>query len=221
MNWVLAAVTGYLVGALPVAYLLGRALAGEDLRRVGSGNLGATNVLRRLGWRAGLVTLVLDVAKGAVAVWAGTWIGGRFGPPASSAEEIFGPEVTSVTAAVAGLAAVFGHVFPVWLGFSGGKGVATAAGAFAVLAPMATLGATVVFAAVVWRTGYVSLGSITAAVLLPVLAFAGDLTWPVAVAACVAAGLVVVRHRDNVRRLRAGRERRLGGDDGGGREDQA
>lgn len=210
MTWVLAALSGYLVGSLPVAYLLGRALAGEDLRRVGSGNLGATNVLRRLGWRAGLVTLVLDVAKGAVAVWAGTWIGGRFGPLPSSAVEIFGPEVTIVTAAVAGLAAVLGHVFPVWLGFSGGKGVATAAGAFAVLAPVATLGATVAFAAVVWRTRYVSLGSITAAVLLPVLTLAGDVTWPVGVAACVTAGLVVFRHRDNLWRLRSGREPRLG-----------
>ena len=211
MSWVLAAVTGYLLGALPVAYLLGRALAGEDLRQVGSGNLGATNVLRRLGWQAGLVTLVLDVAKGAVAVWAGAWIGGRFGPLSSSAAEVSGPEVTTFTAAVAGLAAVLGHVFPVWLGFSGGKGVATAAGAFGVLAPVATLGATVAFAVVVWRTRYVSLGSITAAVLLPVLAFADEVTWPVGVAAWMVAGLVLFRHRDNLRRLRSGREPRLGG----------
>ena len=93
----------------------------------------------------------------------------------------------------------------------GYKGVATAAGAFGVLAPVATLGATVAFAVVVWRTRYVSLGSITAAVLLPVLAFADEVTWPVGVAAWMVAGLVLFRHRDNLRRLRSGREPRLGG----------
>lgn len=209
MSWLVASIVGYLCGSIPFAYLLTRATTGEDLRQVGSGNVGATNALRRTGWWVGLTALALDAAKGAVAVWAGMWLGTRFGPLPSSAVELFGAEVALVPAAIAGLAAMLGHVFPVWLRFAGGKGVATAGGAFAVLAPVATLGAAIAFVVVVWRTRYVSLGSITAAVLLPVLTFADDATWFVRAAACVAGGLVVFLHRDNLARLRGGREHRL------------
>jgi glycerol-3-phosphate acyltransferase PlsY len=209
MTWLAAAVVGYLCGAIPFAYLLTRAATGEDLRTVGSGNVGATNALRRTGWWVGLTALALDAGKGAAAAGAGLWLGQRMGPLPSSAVELFGHEVVLVPAAIAGLAAVVGHVFPVWLRFAGGKGVATAAGVFAVLAPVATLGAAIAFVVVVWRTRYVSLGSITAAVLLAGLTFADDATWPVRVAACVAGGMVVVLHRENVARLRGGREHRL------------
>jgi glycerol-3-phosphate acyltransferase PlsY len=209
MSWLVVSIVGYLCGSIPFAYLLTRAATGEDLRQVGSGNVGATNALRRTGWWVGLAALALDAAKGAVAVWAGMWLGPRFGPLPSGAGELLGPGGAIVPAATAGLAAMVGHVFPVWLRFAGGKGVATAAGAFAVLAPVATLGAAIAFVVVVWRTRYVSLGSITAAVLLPVLTFADDATWFVRVAACVAGGLVVFLHRDNLARLRGGREHRL------------
>lgn len=209
MTWLVAALLGYLCGSIPFAYLLTRAATGEDLREVGSRNVGATNALRRTGWWVGLSALALDAGKGAVAVAAALWLGPRMGPLPSSAVEIFGPDVVIAPAAIAGLAAMLGHVFPLWLRFAGGKGVATAAGAFAVLAPVATLGAAIAFLVVVWRTRYVSLGSITAAVLLPVLTFADDETWPVRVAACVAGGLVVFFHRENVARLHGGREHRL------------
>lgn len=182
---------GYLVGAIPFALLL-TMQRGTDLRRVGSGNVGATNVLRATGPSLGVSVLLLDVSKGCAAVLFAQRMG---------ASEM-------VSAAVA-VAAVIGHVLPVWLGFRGGKGVATAGGVFLVLAPAATAVAAAAFFAVVWITRYVSLGSIVAVVVLVVGVSLGAAPPSVKVAAGIVAGLVLYRHRSNMARLHAGRERRL------------
>jgi glycerol-3-phosphate acyltransferase PlsY len=192
MTWVIAAGVGYLLGSLPFALLAGRLAGGIDLRTMGSGNVGATNLLRSTRWSVALAVLALDIGKGALAVVVGDWFGG---PPMGI---------------VAGLAAVVGHVYPGWLRFKGGKGVATAAGMGLALAPALALGAMVAFVAIVWRTRFVSLGSMSAAVLLPVLALATGEPWPVVGATAAAAALILLGHRDNLRRLGSGTERRLG-----------
>jgi acyl phosphate:glycerol-3-phosphate acyltransferase len=184
----------YLIGSISFAILLVRIRTGRDIRREGSGNAGATNVLRSHGKALGLAVAGLDIAKGAVPVLL----------------------VRAVTAdpryaAAAGLAAIVGHVFPLFYGFRGGKGVATAVGAFLVLAPLATLVCTGVFVAVVAATRYVSLGSMIAMVLLPPVA-GGVFHAPRAVVAVAAAAavLIVIKHRENLRRLSRGEERKWG-----------
>jgi glycerol-3-phosphate acyltransferase PlsY len=185
---------GYLLGSLSFAVLLVRLATGEDIRARGSGNAGATNVLRAHGKRLGLAVAALDIGKGALAVFL----------------------VRQVTAdpryaAAAGFAAILGHVFPVFYGFRGGKGVATAVGAFAVLAPWATLACVAIFVGVVAATRYVSLGSVVAMVLLPPVAGAlFHAPMPVVVAAAATAVLIVLKHRENLRRLVLGSERKLG-----------
>jgi acyl phosphate:glycerol-3-phosphate acyltransferase len=186
---------GYLIGSLSFAVLLVRIKTGRDIRTEGSGNAGATNVLRAHGKALGLAVAVLDVAKGAVAVLLVRWV---------TADPRY--------AAAAGFAAVLGHVFPLYYGFRGGKGVATAVGAFLVLAPLPALVCIGVFVAIVAATRYVSLGSMLAMVLLPPVA--GGLFHapsPVVVAAAATAALVVLKHRENLKRLAAGTERKLGG----------
>lgn len=181
----------YFIGALPLGLLVARR-AGVDPRTVGSGNVGATNTYRAAGWKTALAVMTVDLAKGAGAVVV--------------AERLLGSNSVAVCA---GVAAVVGHMYPAWLGGRGGKGVATACGVFAVLAPAATAAALVVFVTTVWWTGFVSGGSLAATVTLPVWALAfGE---PVAIVAggVVVAGLVVNRHRDNLRRLRRGTEPRL------------
>ncbi|HEX2309248.1 MAG TPA: glycerol-3-phosphate 1-O-acyltransferase PlsY [Vicinamibacterales bacterium] len=184
---------GYLFGSIPFALLVSRGLAGVDVRRVGSGNVGSANVLRTSGVATALLVMVLDMAKGAGSVL----LADRWSAAAS-------------TPAVAGLAAIVGHVYPIWLRFRGGKGVATACGVFAVLTPWAVLPAFALFVATVWATRFVSLGSLVAALALGPIAYA--LAAPPAswLAAAGAAILIVFRHRSNVARLRAGTERRIG-----------
>jgi acyl phosphate:glycerol-3-phosphate acyltransferase len=183
-----AALTGYAIGSAPISYLIVRAARGLDLRREGSGNVGATNVYRTSGAFMATTVLFIDIAKGVISVLAA------------------GP---GETAAIAGAAAVAGHIYPVWLGFRGGKGVATAAGAFAVMAPALAAVAAVVFAGVVAATRYVSLASVVAAGVLGVGAW-----WlgprAVALAASVVSLLIVWAHRGNLARLRAGTERVFG-----------
>lgn len=187
-----AILLGYLTGSVPFAFLLARG-AGVDVRWAGSGNVGAANVLRTAGpWR-GIVVLVLDVAKGALAVVLAL---------VSNA----GVTLTAMAAA----AAVVGHIYPVWLRFRGGKGVAVAAGVFAVLAPQATSAALLLFLATVLTTRYVSAGSIVAALALPPATWAFGEPRAVVAAAAGTGALIVFRHRDNIRRLRAGTERRMG-----------
>ena len=189
----LAAVAfGYLVGSMPFAYLLARR-RGIDLRQVGSGNVGATNVLRTSGARQAVLAMCLDAAKGAIAVLvAGAVTAGPATPMA------------------AGLAAVIGHIYPVWLRFHGGKGVATAAGVFAVLAPLALAMASAVFILAVWVTRYISVGSMAGAIALAVSAAASEAPRAVAVGAAVAALIIIHRHRGNLARLVSGTERRVG-----------
>jgi glycerol-3-phosphate acyltransferase PlsY len=184
----------YLIGSIPFSFLVARAFGVHDVRRVGSGNVGATNVLRSAGRTAGALALVLDVAKGAAA--------------AALAVQL-APGEPALPAAAA-LAAVVGHIFPVWLRFRGGKGVATGLGAFAPLAPVAVLGALAAFALVALATGFVSLGSVAGAVVLAGLAAGLRGPDPVAIAATLSAALVVFRHRSNLRRILGGTERRVG-----------
>jgi glycerol-3-phosphate acyltransferase PlsY len=192
MNAVLAVTVAYLVGSIPFAFLLSRR-RGVDLRRAGSGNIGASNVLRTTGVRAALLAMVLDGVKGTVAVLAAQLLSA-------------GP----VAAVIAAFASVVGHVYPIWLRFRGGKGVATAAGAFAVLAPEAFGVASCVFLLSVILTRFVSVGSIAGALTLVLVAAISDVPGVVAVGAAASALVIVYRHRENLASLVAGTERRIG-----------
>jgi acyl phosphate:glycerol-3-phosphate acyltransferase len=186
-------VAAYLLGSIPFALVLARRWSGRDLRRIGSGNLGAANALRASGVKAGVAVAILDMLKGALSVMIAERLSGSAAAPAA-----------------AGVAAIVGHIYPVWLRFRGGKGVATACGVFAVLTPFAVPPALAMFAAIVWITRYVSLGSVAASIALPAIAYAIDSPLPVVAAACGASALIVFRHRANLVRVRAGTERRLG-----------
>ena len=189
----------YLLGSIPFGYLIVRRKIGADIRQTGSGGTGATNVSRRAGKAAGVLTLLLDAAKGCVAVVIAKAVSGD-----------------DWVIAIAAVAALVGHIFPVWLGFRGGKGVATGVGIFLVLAPIAVLCAGVVFVAIVALTRYVSLGSITAAVLIPVFVWLQSVLVvpvfdlrPLLTAAVVGAALIVFAHRANIQRLVSGTESRI------------
>lgn len=186
-------VIAYLLGSISFAVLLVRLKTGGDIRQEGSGNAGATNVLRAHGKKLAILVALLDVAKGAAAVLLVRLI---------TADHRY--------AAAAAFAAVLGHIFPVFYGFRGGKGVATAVGAFLVLVPQAMGLAIAVFLLVVLLTRFVSVGSVVAMTLLPLLA--GMLGAPLAVviAAAATAVLVMIKHLENLKRLARGEERRLG-----------
>jgi acyl phosphate:glycerol-3-phosphate acyltransferase len=186
-------VAAYLVGSVPFALLLSRRWGARDLRRIGSGNLGAANVLRASGVTAGVLVAMLDILKGAVSVML--------------AQRLSGDTAGS---AAAGVAAIVGHVYPVWLRFRGGKGVATACGVFSVLTPLAVPPALAIFIATVWVTKYISLGSVMASIALPVIAYVSAAPPSIVAASCTASALIVLRHRTNLWRVRAGTERRLG-----------
>lgn len=196
MNWKLALIpiVAYLLGAIPFGYLLVKRRLGGDIRATGSGNIGAANVARSLGGTWGLLTLALDVAKGVLALWLAQRLSR-------------GDARWEVLAA---LAVVLGHMFPVFLGFRGGKGVATGLGAFGFLSPKAMLTVLVIWVAVVviWR--YVSLGSILASAAFPVFAYQYDHPPTLAALGLVAgASLIIVRHSPNIQRLVAGTESRF------------
>jgi len=184
---------GYLLGSIPFALLLARRWGAEDLRQAGSGNVGAANVLRTSGVTPGVLVALLDMLKGAVSVVVATRLSADAGAPAA-----------------AGLAAILGHIYPVWLRFRGGKGVATACGVFSVLAPIAVPPVLAIFIALVWLTKYISLGSVVASIALPPLAYAAGAASTTIAAAVAAAAIIMFRHRSNVRRLLAGTERRIG-----------
>jgi glycerol-3-phosphate acyltransferase PlsY len=192
MEEVLAIIFGYVLGSVPFAFLQGRR-RGVDLRHVGSGNVGAANVLRVTGVKAAVVVMCLDALKGALAVLVAQRL--TAGP---------------ATPMAAGLASIIGHIYPVWLGFRGGKGVATSAGVFAVLVPTALAIASAVFVLAVWVTRYVSAGSIAGAITLAVAAAASDVPSTVAIGAVICALIIIHRHRGNLARLMAGTERRIG-----------
>ena len=182
----------YLIGSIPFALLIARR-RGVDLRQVGSGNLGAANVMRASGVTAGVWVAVLDAGKGAI----GVGLASRF------SDNTWGP-------AMAGVAAIVGHIYPVWLRFRGGKGVATACGVFSVLTPVAVPPALGVFIVTVWSTRYISAGSVLAALALPSFVYAAGSPAPALAAAFASAALIIFRHRSNLARLRTGTERRLG-----------
>jgi acyl phosphate:glycerol-3-phosphate acyltransferase len=183
----------YLLGAIPFGYLLVKWKTGADVRTEGSGNIGATNVLRTTGKAAGVVTLLLDIAKGYLAVWlAGRITGG-----------------SALWMSAAAVAVMVGHAFPVFLRFRGGKAVASVVGAFLCLAPLALGLTAVVFVAAVAATRYISVGSMVGAVALAVLVWLLQGTgWP-AVAAALAGVFIIWRHKGNLARLRAGTENRF------------
>jgi len=183
---------GYAIGSVPFAFLVARR-AGIDVRVAGSGNVGAANVLRTTGTPSGVIVMALDISKGAATVLVA-----------------YAGAGTIASMAAAGAAAIVGHIYPVWLKFHGGKGVAVAAGVFAVLAPAAAVIAAGVFLATVWITRLVSLGSVAATVTLPTAAWFLGSPRPVVAAAAGAAVLILFRHRTNVRRIFSGRERRMG-----------
>ena len=191
MEAALAMIFGYTIGSVPFAFLLSRR-RGIDLRVVGSGNVGATNVLRTTGVAAGVLAMVLDAAKGWLAVVIAQAV-----------------SVNPVTPVLAGVASILGHVYPVWLGFRGGKGVATAAGVFLALAPISLAIAAGVFLVAVAATRFISMGSLSGALTLAVVTVALE-RWHTAIGAMIAATIIIQRHRGNITRLIAGTERRIG-----------
>jgi glycerol-3-phosphate acyltransferase PlsY len=198
---IVVALIGYLIGSVPFGFLVGR-LAGVDIRRVGSGNIGATNVLRTLGKPYGYTVFLLDFLKGTAAVILSILVIDRVQPGSSKAE---------FAGILAGVLCVIGHVYPVWLGFKGGKGVATTAGVLFGLMPLASLIVMLVWLLTFQITKYVSVASIGAALALPIAAFmvvhlrkASGLT-PVYFAICLTV-VIVWRHRSNIARLMKGTE---------------
>jgi glycerol-3-phosphate acyltransferase PlsY len=192
MTGAIAVLTAYLLGSIPFGLLVAKIMAGTDVRNEGSGNIGATNVLRTAGLYAGLLTLALDAAKGLLAVWLAARLSGG----------------SSLWMSLAALAVLLGHAFPVWLKFKGGKAVATCLGALGYLTPLPLLGVLLIFVAVVAWTRYLSLGSVLAAGLYPLacwLIMHPD--WPVMLASVGAAILIITRHQGNIQRIRAGEER--------------
>lgn len=193
MSLALLALLGYAVGSIPFSFLIARLFGVKDVRRVGSGNVGATNVMRTAGKWPGVAALILDGSKGAVAVLLARRLSG-------SETEI----------CVAGLFAVIGHLFPIWLGFRGGKGVATGAGLFIPLAPVALGVAALLFLAILAATRYVSLASIVASLSLPIASYFIGASTTVALTALVAAAMVIAKHHVNIGRLYRGVEPKLG-----------
>jgi glycerol-3-phosphate acyltransferase PlsY len=187
-------VLAYLVGSIPFAYIFVRWATGRDVRLEGSGNVGATNALRSAGWKVGVSVTVLDTAKGSLAVWMML---------------VFNPESAWLAASM--LAVVFGHCFPPWLLFRGGKGVATGLGAFLVIAPLSALAALGLWLVMLAAFRWVSLASMTATASFPVLLQLVDRPdWVTLVAVAAAAILIIVNHHSNIRNLIAGDEPRLG-----------
>lgn len=196
MTGPLLVLVGLLAGSIPFGYLAGRSLQGIDLRTVGSGGTGATNVLRTLGKKASATVLLLDFLKGLLPVLAARWFG-----------------VDEWWVAAVAVATVVGHCWSPFIGFRGGKGVATGGGAAIALFPPVLLVVPLILL-IIWRTRYVSLGSLIGAGLAALLAAgfaaAGQLSWASAAAIAIIAAIIVVRHRENIDRLQRGVERKLG-----------
>lgn len=202
---VLIAIASYLIGSIPTSIIFARLLQGIDIREHGSGNAGATNTFRVLGWKAGLIVLLIDMAKGFVPV---VWLAG-YGIDSGMGWDPIYYQI------LCGLAAVFGHIWTIFAGFKGGKGVGTGAGMVIGLAPVPVLICLAVFAVVVGITRYVSLGSILAAITLPIVLFTdrfvlGNPVHPLLLGLGVfIAALIVYTHRSNVQRLLKGEESKI------------
>ena len=209
--YIIIAVIAYLLGSIPFGYLLVRIFRGEDIRLTGSGNIGATNVARSGAKGLGITTLALDALKGALAVWlASVLAGSKYNLCGDFAQHACAQPLRLMS--LAALCAVLGHVFPVWLRFKGGKGVATALGVFCVLFPKAVLVSLGIFIVVVVLTRYVSLGSILGAVAFPIAAYFMQSPDAVSLAlASAIAFIIVLKHHQNIVRLVSGTENRFGG----------
>jgi len=201
----LVLILSYLIGSVPTAIIAGKLLKNIDIREHGSGNAGATNVLRVLGWKAGIIVLVIDMLKGYIAV---VWI-------VDIITDIHDIDTKALYQILAGAAAICGHIWTVFAGFKGGKGVGTAAGVFLGLQPIPVIICLLVFIGIVSRTKYVSLGSMIAAILLPTILLVQSifLGKPVPIAhliiAVVLAFLIVIMHRENIHRLVEGTENKI------------
>jgi acyl phosphate:glycerol-3-phosphate acyltransferase len=192
MMGALAVVIAYLIGGIPFGLIVVKLMTGGDVREEGSGNIGATNVLRTAGPKAGILTLVLDAAKGWLAVWLAATLSGG----------------SELWMSLAALAVLIGHSFSLFIGFKGGKAVASFVGAFAYLTPVPLLAVVLLFIALVMWTRYLSLGSVIAAGLFPLAVWMIlHPAWPVLLSAIGAALLIIDRHRGNIARIRAGEER--------------
>jgi acyl phosphate:glycerol-3-phosphate acyltransferase len=218
----IVAVVAYLLGSIPFGYILVRLFRGEDVRAIGSGNIGATNVARKAPG-LGAATLVLDAAKGFAAVYLASALYTAVSPYTAIVQNQ--PDLASelsakhmwlqggfVLMALAAVFAILGHVFPVWLKFKGGKGVATGVGSFIALAPKAVLIVLVIFVAIVAAFRYISLGSIVATAAFPVFAwllYRYQASPAVFAAMVCASALIIAKHHQNIRRLLAGTEHRF------------
>lgn len=200
LNILLILFVAYLIGSFPTALITGKILKKIDIREHGSGNAGATNVFRVLGWKAGLVVLFIDMFKGFASVW---WI-----PNIA----LVNPEIAVYIQILAGLAAIAGHIWTIFAGFRGGKGVGTAAGVFLGLQPGPVIICLIIFIGVVYKTKYVSLGSMIAAFLLPIILLVQkfflqvEITLPMIVLSILLAIMIIVTHRSNINRLIQGTE---------------
>lgn len=202
-NEILAIVLAYLLGSIPFGFLIVKMTSGADIRETGSGGTGATNVTRKAGKGAGIVTLIFDALKGVAAV--------------TVARLLTGEEGTSWVVAGAGVLAVVGHCFPVWLKFKAGKGVATGLGVFLAIVPWAVMAAVIVFVVIVWRTRFISLGSVLAAAFVPLWVWLFH-TWlepvshflPIIAALSASSAIIIAKHHENIQRLMAGTENKFG-----------
>ena len=186
-------IAAYLIGAIPTGVILTRLAGGEDIRSAGSGNIGATNVYRVAGRKLGVITLIGDCLKGVI--------------PLLIAQQGFNLAESGI--ALIALAAFIGHCYPVYLGFKGGKGVATALGIFLVLSPLSVLCLLLIFVLVLWKWRYISLASISAAATVPLLVFLFESSFALVVATLIIATLVIWKHRVNIERLRSGTENKF------------
>ena len=193
MSVLIAVVIGYLLGSVSFSYIIAKKVAGIDIRQHGSGNAGATNTLRVLGKGPGILVLLLDAGKGILAVLAAQWISG-----------------SDLAMALAGVAAILGHNWPIFFGFRGGKGIATAIGVIATLSFFAFIWAVLATVLVIFLTRYVSLGSLVFLTLMPILMYFHDDPLSFIMIALIVAILGYVRHRENIVRLIQGKENKLG-----------
>ena len=184
------ALFGYLLGSVPTGLIVTKLFSKADPRLSGSGNIGATNIYRTAGKKPALVTLLADVIKGALPAWIAVWLG-----------------LSSLWISIAGLSPVVGHIFPIFLGFKGGKGVATALGVYCIISPISVLIEFLVFSGIVWKWRYVALGSITCAITIPILiAFFRNDSQLYFVLSVIIAALILYRHQANISRLLQGTE---------------
>jgi glycerol-3-phosphate acyltransferase PlsY len=181
----------YLLGSIPFSYIFSRIWGGVDIRAKGTGNVGATNVLRTLGVKIALASLIGDFCKGVLAAWLGFYVGGE------------------ILAALCAIAVVAGHCWPIFLGFKGGKGVATSAGVLLVLTPPIMFMIAITFVTIIAVTRYVSLGSVCGAALLPLLLFFMHQPWSYIIMGLVLTSIVLFGHRENIERLRKGTEKKV------------